>query len=134
MTGETSTDKQAQDVVEGREPVALDFESFAAARGASRLSIGDAGLHNPAGHMPASNWRRLLDLQAKKDATLLGRRAELRVEYNALVMAGEIRPLTRRERLRARADGEGPAAEAARRLLAKLDDPPAAPDSLVLGG
>jgi hypothetical protein len=78
---------------------AIDFDEWAASQGASRQDYGEAGLHNPAGHMPASNWRRQIARQTAKDDDLAARRAALRVEYDRLCAAGELRPLTYRERL-----------------------------------
>ena len=41
-------------------PQVIDFETFAAMRGASRLDYCEDGAVSPAGHMPKSNWRRLM--------------------------------------------------------------------------
>lgn len=97
----------------------MDFEQFAASRGASRLDFGDAGLHNPAGHIPERTWKRMRDAQAARDANLAARRADLYREFEALKASGEIREPTSDERLAATAEGEGPAAEAARRVIEK---------------
>jgi hypothetical protein len=58
--------------------------------------------------------RRILAIQAGWQA----KRDEMRVRYDALVVAGELRPPTRLERLSATAKGTGAAAEAAQRILA----------------
>lgn len=102
-------------------PQVIDFETFAAQRGASFADFGDAGAHSPAGHMPKSNWRRLMRALAESNAELAKRRAELREEYQRLVAEGKIRPPTSIERLIEAANGHEDRAQthAARRVLAK---------------
>lgn len=104
-------------------PKVMDFETFAALHGASRQAVGDAGLHNPAGHMPASTWRRWIADQVKRDEDWFRRREELRAEFAAAVARGEIREPTGLERLHANASGdpENPSVQAARRILAKRE-------------
>jgi hypothetical protein len=101
---------------------ALTFEDFAARHGASRQLYGDAGLHNPAAHMPRSTWKRLVEKQAAADSALQARRDALYREYVAAEERGEIRPPSRRERLEACAAGnpDREDVQACRRLLAKL--------------
>jgi hypothetical protein len=102
-------------------PQVIDFETFAAMRGASFADFGDAGAHSPAGHMPKSNWRRLMKALAEQNAELAKRRSELREEYQRLVAEGKVRPPSRIEELLAIANGHEDRAQthAARRVLAK---------------
>lgn len=99
----------------------LTYEQFATMNGASRQDIGDAAFHNPAGHMPVSTWRRMVAQQAAKDRALIVRRAELQIEYDAKVAAGEIRPPSHREQTIARARGheDNDSVQAARRICAR---------------
>mgnify|MGYP001290364060 CR=1 FL=1 len=102
-------------------PQVIDFETFAAMRGASRLDYCDDGAVSPAGHMPKSNWRRQMRTIAERNADLAQRRSELREEYQRLVAEGKVRPPTRIERLIEAANGHEDRAQthAARRVLAK---------------
>lgn len=102
-------------------PQVIDFETFAARHGASRLDYCHDGAVSPAGHMPKSNWRRLMRALAESNAELAKRRAELREEYQRMVAEGEVRPPTSIERLIEAANGHEDRAQthAARRLLAK---------------
>ena len=100
-------------------PEVLDFEQYASRRGAGRADIGDAGLHNPAGHMPQRTWKRFIAAQAAKDHAIISRRAELQKEFDAKVVAGEIREPTALEKTKKTALGcdENPSVQAARRIL-----------------
>ena len=102
-------------------PQVIDFETFATMRGASFADYGDAGAHSPAGHMPKSNWRRLMQALAESNAELAQRRSELREEYQRLVAEGKVRPPSRIEELLVIANGHEDRAQthAARRVLAK---------------
>jgi len=102
-------------------PQVIDFETFATQHGASRLGYCHDGAVSPAGHMPKSNWRRLMQALAERNAELAQRRAELREEYQRLVAEGKVRPPTRIEQLIEAANGHEDRAQthAARRLLAK---------------
>jgi len=100
----------------------LTFDEFAAENGASRQSIGEAGLHNPAGHMPKSTWRRMIHAQALKDNEIMARRDQLRIEFNAAVESGEIREPTYVETLVRNAAGHPDKAstQSAQRILARI--------------
>lgn len=102
-------------------PQVMDFDTFATQRGASFADFGDAGAHSPAGHMPKSNWRRLMKALAERDEELAQRRSELREEYQRLVAEGKVRPPSHIERLLVIANGHEDRAQthAARRALAK---------------
>lgn len=102
-------------------PQVIDFETFAAMRGASRLDYCHDGAVSPSGHMPKSNWRRLMQALAERNAELAQRRAELWEEYRRLAAEGKVRPPTRIERLIEAANGHEDKAQthAARRVLAK---------------
>lgn len=102
-------------------PQVIDFETFAAMRGAGFADFGDAGAHSPAGHMPKSNWRRVMRTLAEHNADMAQRRSELQEEYQHLVAEGKIRPPTRIERLIEAANGHEDRTQthAARRVLAK---------------
>lgn len=102
-------------------PQVIDFETFAAMRGASRLDYCEDGAVSPAGHMPKSNWRRLMRALAERNAELARRRSELWEEYQRLVAEGKVRPPSRIEKLLVIANGneDRPQTHAARRVLAK---------------
>jgi hypothetical protein len=99
----------------------LTFEQFAVINGAGRGQIGDAALHNPAAHMPASTWKRFVALQSARSWGVIVRRAQLQVEYDQRVAAGEFRPPTAKEECIARARGvdDADSVQAARRICAR---------------
>jgi hypothetical protein len=99
----------------------ITYEQFAAMNGAARGDIGDAALHNPAGHMPRRTWKRFVALQAAKDHQVISRRAQLQVEYDQRVAAGEFRPPTGKEQTIATARGhdDNDSVQAARRICAR---------------
>jgi len=103
------------------EPLRLTFEEFAGINGASAQGFGDAGNHRRGERHSDKTWNRTLAVQRARDEELYLRRAELRKEYTAKVMSGEIVPPTRRERLIAIAGGhpDNLAVQAARRLVEK---------------
>lgn len=102
-------------------PHVIDFETFAAMRGASRLDYCHDGAISPAGHMPRANWRRVMQTVADRNADLAKRRSELWEEYQLMVAEGKVRQPTRIERLIEAANGHEDRAQthAARRVLAK---------------
>jgi len=102
-------------------PHVIDFETFATLRGASRLDYCEDGAVSPAGHMPKSNWRRVMRTVAERNSDLAQRRSELLEEYRRLVAGGKVRPPSRLERLLEAANGHDDKAQthAARRVLAK---------------
>ena len=102
-------------------PQVIDFETFATQHGASRLDYCHDGAVSPAGHMPKSNWRRLMRTLAEHNADLAQRRSELWEEYQRLVAEGKVRQPTRIEQLIEAANGHEDRAQthAARRVLAK---------------
>src|SRR5690606_38018808 len=102
-------------------PQVIDFEAFAAQRGASRLDYSDDGAVSPAGHMPQSNWRRQMTTRAERNADLSQRRAELWEEYQRLITERKMRPPSRVEKLLEVANGneDGAQSHAARRVLGK---------------
>lgn len=110
------TDRHADDSTQ-----AIDFEAFAAMRGASRLDYCEDGAASPAGHMPKRNWWRQMRAIAERNAELAKRRSELWEEYQRLVAEGKVRPPSRIEVLLAIANGhdDKPQTHAARRALAK---------------
>jgi len=103
------------------DPQVIDFETFATQHGASRLDYCHDGAVSPAGHMPKSNWRRVMQTVAERNAELAQRRSELREEYQRLVAAGKVRPPSRIEKLLVIANGheDRPQTHAARRVLDK---------------
>lgn len=100
---------------------AIDFDQYAAARGLSMSEIGDAGTHKRGRNQSDRQWKRLLRTVDDRSNEVLRLRAELRDEYAAKIERGEIRPLTRAERLQLTAAGHPdlPATQAARRILEK---------------
>lgn len=99
----------------------MSFEQFAAQECASRQRLGDAGLHNPAGHISRRTWKAIVERQAERDRQLVERRSELREEFRRLVAEGHIIEPTADQRLEATSKGEGERAAAARRILAKKE-------------
>lgn len=77
----------------------LDFETFAARKGASRQGFGDAGMHRRGERHSDKTWGRALKAQFDRDEKLAARREELRREYDLLVACEEIRPPSYLERL-----------------------------------
>lgn len=102
-------------------PQVIDFETFAAMRGASLLDYCEDGAVSPAGHMPKRNWRRQMKTRAERNAELAKRRSELWEEYQRLITERKIRPPSRIEKLLEVANGNEDRAQthAARRVLAK---------------
>ena len=89
-----------------------------ARKGASRLGIGDAGLHRSSERKsPATHRRQVLE-QARRDHELICRRAELAREYEELVASGRVRPPTAKEEIIAKANGhpDCDSVQAARRI------------------
>lgn len=107
------------------QPEEIDFETYAARQGASRLSFGDPALHGSAQSVARSTWRRFAKTQAERDAQLQARRDQLRAEYQQAVARGEIKPPSRIAQFRQVASGHPDRADvqAARRILARLGQP-----------
>ena len=99
----------------------MDEETYLSIKGASRQDIGDCAFHKNKGSHSDKSWSKMLDAQSEKDRRLINKRAELREEYCRKVKNGEIRDLTRNEKLIATANGriENECTMAARRLLDK---------------
>lgn len=99
----------------------MDEETYLSISGASRQDIGDSAFHKNKGSHSDKSWSKMIDRQAEKDRRLIIRREELREEYWRKVKNGEIRELTRNEKLIATANGqiENECTIAARRLLDK---------------
>src|SRR5690606_17678383 len=76
-------------------PQVIDFEAFAAQRGASRLDYCDDGAVSPAGHMPKSNWRRQMKTRAERNAEQALPRAELCEGDQVLIARCKSGPLSR---------------------------------------
>lgn len=102
-------------------PVVMDFEEYAARHRASRGDIGDAGVHKRGRNQSDKQWRRIIAYVEGQTAKAVTRREEIREEYEAAVLRGEIRPLTRIEKIRRNAEGHPdlPSTAAAKRLLEK---------------
>jgi len=100
---------------------AIDEEIYLSINGASRLNIGDSAFHKNKGNNSDKTWSKMIDAQAEKDRRLIAKREELRKEYWQKVENGELRELTRNERLIATANGcpDNECVIAARRLLEK---------------
>lgn len=99
----------------------MDEETYLSIKGASRQDIGDSAFHKNKGSLSNKTWSKMIDAQSEKDRRLINKRAELREEYWRKVKNGEIRELTRNEKLIATANGqiENECTIAARRLLDK---------------
>lgn len=99
----------------------MDEETYLSIKGASRQDIGDSAFHKNKGNNSDKTWSKMIDAQAEKDRKLINRREELREEYWQKVKNGELRQLTRNERLIATANGcpDNECVIAARRLLEK---------------
>lgn len=100
---------------------AMDEETYLSINGASRQDIGDSAFHKNKGNHSNKTWSKMIDAQSEKDRKLINRREELRKEYWQKVKNGELRPLTRNEKLIATANGspDNECVIAARRLLEK---------------
>ncbi|WP_146092686.1 hypothetical protein [Xanthomonas arboricola] len=103
------------------EVLVIDFDQYAAQRGASMADVGDSGAHKRGRRQSDKQWQRLLVAVEKRSDAVLARRSELLAEYERAVARGEIRPLNRIERLTSAANGHPDLAstKAAQRLLAK---------------
>lgn len=101
----------------------ISEEEYLSINGACRQSIGDAALHKNKGYNSDKTWKRIVDIQAKKDHEILARREELRIEYKSKVESGELRPPTRIETLiqTARGNEDNASVQAARRILIKKE-------------
>jgi hypothetical protein len=99
----------------------MDEETYLSIKGASRQDIGDSAFHKNKGSLSNKTWSKMIDAQSEKDRRLIIKRDELRKEYWRKVKNGEIRELTRNEKLIATANGqiENECTIAARRLLDK---------------
>lgn len=104
----------------GNSPI-MDVETYLSIKGASRQDIGDCAFHKNKGSHSDKSWSKMLDAQSEKDRRLINKRAELREEYWQKVENGELRPLTRNEKLIATANGnpDNECVITARRLLEK---------------
>jgi hypothetical protein len=99
---------------------AIDFESFAAERGAYP-DWGDCGMHKTSDHVSRTAKLRALKREIERGKSLQEHREAWRAEYEKLVAAGEIRPLTAIERLERNAAGhpDNQSTQAAIRALEK---------------
>ena len=99
----------------------MDEETYLSINGASRQDIGDSAFHKNKGNNSDKTWSKMINAQSEKDRSLINKRAELREEYWQKVENGEIRELTRNEKLIATANGhiDNECTMAARRLLNK---------------
>lgn len=107
------------------EPIPMDFETFASLRGGSMSDVGDAGAHKRGRRQSNKQWNRIIKAIDARSALVLARRCTAREEYDEAVSRGELRPLTRLERLKATASGhpDNPSVQAAKRLLSALKVP-----------
>lgn len=103
--------------------LAIDFEQYAAKRGLSFAEVGDAGAHKRGRNQSNKQWARLVRPIHQRAEEVVAKREELRREYDDACARGEIRPLTRHERLLLAASGHPDleSTQAAQRLLAKKD-------------
>jgi hypothetical protein len=108
-------------LVPSASPIVMDEESFLSVNGASRLGIGDAGLHRSVNTASANTHRRNVAMQAEKDRLLIVRRVELREVYKVKAAAGEIRPPSYKESVIRTANGhpDNESVQAARRIAQK---------------
>ena len=99
----------------------MEEETYLSINGASRQDIGDSAFHKNKGSHSDKTWSKMIYAQSEKDRKLIIRREELRQEYWQKVKNGELRPLTRNEKLIATAKGnpDNECVIAARRLLEK---------------
>lgn len=104
-------------------PRIVEFRQFALERGVDPKGYCEPGLHNPMGFIPKSAQSRHLKRLSSNIDDHSAKLAAARAEYDRLVAAGELRPMTGRERLERTAAGpdEFEATQAARRILARLD-------------
>jgi hypothetical protein len=98
----------------------MDEETYLATNGASRQDFGEPALHRQPRAKP-DQIEKNANRQLEKDYELSARRDQLRKEYADKVASGEIRPLTRTEKLIQNANGheDNESTQAARRILKK---------------
>lgn len=103
------------------EILVIDEEGYLAINGVGRNTMGDSALHKNKGNNSDKSWSKLVEMQAEKDRAIMRKRELLRIEYNAKVENGEIRPPSRQEKLIATANGQedNESVQAARRILEK---------------
>jgi soluble lytic murein transglycosylase-like protein/GNAT superfamily N-acetyltransferase len=97
----------------------LTFDQYAARNGLR--DYGEAGTHNPLGHLSSAQKRRIEQETSKRLAEHKVLQDELRQRYQNDVAAGSVRPPGRIEKLIAQAKGhtDNKSVQAARRLLEK---------------
>lgn len=107
-------------------PEVMDFETFAALRGASRQDFGEVGAHKRSRRQTDKQWNRIIKRITERGDKLEQKREDLRQEYDRLVEQGVIRPLTPKEWLMETASGhpDNDSVQAARRVLANRYDIP----------
>ena len=99
----------------------FDEEQYLAEHGASKHDMGDASLHKNRGGMSDKEWQKVVDREAERSAAIMAKREELRKEYQQKIASGEIREMSKIEKLIATANGnpDNESTQAARRLLEK---------------
>ncbi len=93
------------------------FDEYAAKRGVPSSAPSFPEAHRAPGGVSKASAKAMAGRIAKASAAWQAQRASMLREYKAAVKAGTVRAPSRAERLTETARGEGPAAEAARRLL-----------------
>ena len=97
----------------------MTFDEFSASRGVSPHPPQFPELHRAPGGVSGRSARAASEWLSLALAVWQGQRDQLRAEYARETATGGFRGPSRAERLALIAGGEGPAAEAARRLLEK---------------
>lgn len=99
----------------------IDFETFAIQRGAGTAEYSEPGLHRLNSSVSDAARRKAIARHQARIDKITRRRDELRVLYDSLVEAGEIRPPTQNEVLQAAAMGhqDNESTQAAARVLAR---------------
>lgn len=97
-------------------------EEYLTQNGAGRCDMGEAALHKNKNTISDKNWKKMVDRQAALDYKILIRREELRKEYAEKVAHGLLRPPTRLERLKQKAQGHPDleSTQAAKRILERI--------------
>lgn len=103
-------------------PRTMDFREFALQHGVDPNGYCEPALHNPMGFIPKAAHRRHMRLLLQRQGEHAAKLALVRAEYDRLVEAGDLAPLTGLDRLKRAAAGpdDRESTQAARRILARL--------------
>ena len=99
----------------------MTFDEFSASRGVSTFAPSFPEMHRHPRRPSKASQRSASRLVMGKMSEWQEKRDMLRMEYNGMVERGDITLPSRRERLERAAAGQGEAAEAAKRILVRVE-------------